>query len=887
MASDLPPIDIRALAEKLLDQIDTLLALWLPGGVRRGHEWVCGSLAGEAGGSLSVCMSGAKAGLWSDFNGGESGPDLVSLYAAIHSIDNAKAAIRLARELGLESVLGLVKTASGAPIAPAANPRPQPAPKKPKPVSEGWSTVVPVPEWAPEPTFAHYHRQPSDLVNVAVYRDGEHLLGHVVRFKTSDGGKDDIPHTFTRSARDGGTKWNWRQWDEPRPLFLADGRRPDGRTVVLVEGEIKAVLLQQTLDAHSPGVYAVVSWAGGCKAWQKGDWSWITDATVLLWPDADSQREKPPRKEIEACTSEEERQALKDAQPYLKPDAQPGMKTMLGIGARLREQGCDVKLLPVPFPGVKERGWDCKNYIQTEGWTGEHIVTSFFAKAYVPGWAADAAAPSGDGPVSTGGGSGGGGESPPDEFVSDGDDEFADYLDFLCKQFKCKRWDIQPSRAMVIKALRTSPHLKGLLGHCQMSFQFVTRKPWPWRKDSGPVGDIDDLRLGDFLHSEYQIKGCSRAALTEAIHTVADENTFHPVREWMETQEWDGKPRLEKWLMHVMHLNPATLKPNLVKYYQLISKFVVLGHVARIFNPGCKFDYSVVLEGPQGRKKSTIIQALVGAEYFSDTKINVSAGKEALEQLRGIMAYEMAEMASLRKADSEEIKQFFSSSSDRYRSAYGRYVQKYPRQLVIWCTTNKRQYLYDQTGNRRFWPVWVGTQVLNLEWLEKYRGQLFAEALKCYRAGDQYWPTEEEERLYIKPEQEKRMVQTGVQGTLYTLLTREGASSSEGRDSNELNMLTKFVTVEMLLRALGVDVGKSTPILEGQIRDWLVEHGWEYGRESKGLRRRGYVQPKVWPPRESADAEVDEPDAESESIDEPAQLAVAAGIFGDGESDPF
>jgi putative DNA primase/helicase len=892
MSGDLPPIKIRELAEALLDHIDTLVPDWLRGGTRRGHEWVCGSLTGEPGGSFSVCLSGAKAGQWADFNTDDKGGDLVSLYAAIHNINNAEAAVRLAREMHLESVAGLVKTASGAPVAPVDNPRNPPV-KKPKPVPEGWATVTPVPDWAPEPTFAHYHRQPDDIANIAAYRDGDALLGHVVRFRTSDGGKDDLPHTFTRSARDGGTKWNWRQWDEPRPLYLADGQRPNGRTVVLVEGEIKAVLLQKTLDAHCPNIYAVVSWAGGCKAWSKADWSWISDATVLLWPDADSQREKPPRAELAACTTDAEREALKEAQPFLKPDAQPGRKAMLGIGARLRDQGCDVKLLPIPFPGSKPSGYDCKDYIEKERWTGEYIAETFFAKAYTPGWDKDAAtAEKRDGPVGAGGadnaGGGGGGSSdlPPDEYASDSDDEFGDYLDFLCKQFKCKRWDIQPNRAMVIKALRVSPHLRDLLGHDQMSFQFVTRKNWPWRVVAGPLEDTDDLRLGDYLSSEYKIKACSRAALTEAMHTVADERSFHPVRDWIESHKWDGKPRLENWLMHVMNQNPKDLAPGLVKYYRLVSKFVVMGHVARIYKPGCKFDYSVVLEGPQGRGKSTLIKTLVGADYFSDTKINVSAGKDALEQLRGIMAYEMAELASLRKADSEEIKQFFSSSEDRYRSAYGRYVQKYPRQLVIWCTTNKRQYLYDQTGNRRFWPVWVGSALLNLAWLEKYRGQLFAEALHLFQAGERYWPTEEEENLYIKPEQEKRMVQTGVQGTLYTLLTREGAHSTEGSSTGELSVLTNFVTIEMLLRALGVDVGKSTPILEGQIRDWLVEHGWEYTRESKGLRRRGYKQPAVWPPKE-IDAEGDVPDMDAEPTDEQAQLAHVAGTFGDGDSDPF
>ncbi len=204
-------------------------------------------------------------------------------------------------------------------------------------------------------------------------------------------------------------------------------------------------------------------------------------------------------------------------------------------------------------------------------------------------------------------------------------------------------------------------------------------------------------------------------------------------------------------------------------------------------------------------------------------------------------------MTAFRRADAEAVKAFFSSRKDRYRGAYGRYVQDHPRQVVIWCTTNKRQYLFDITGNRRFWPVLVPGRA-NLVWLQKFRGQLFAEALHLYLAGERYFPSPEDEEIYFRPEQELRLVETGVQGRLWALLTREGAPAAEGAAQKGYSVNTTFVTIADLVQALGADPGKSSPMLEGQVRDWLNENGWEYLRETSGQRRRGYMRPQVWPP---------------------------------------
>ncbi len=356
--------------------------------------------------------------------------------------------------------------------------------------------------------------------------------------------------------------------------------------------------------------------------------------------------------------------------------------------------------------------------------------------------------------------------------------------------------------------------------------------------------------MGDWRSTTYHLKAASRAALSEAIDTVADAQRFHPVRDWLGGLKHDGKPRLDKWLIHVLGMDPTdttALPPKLKRYFELVGRYMLLGLVARVMKPGCKFDYSPVLEGPGGIGKSTFIKALVGEEFFSDTHFDIGQGKDGMEQFAGVWAYELSELTALRRADSEQVKQFFSSQKDRFRGAYGRYVQDHPRQLVIFCSTNKKQYLYDTTGNRRFWPFWI-KNAINLEWLRKWREQLFAEAMAMFLAGDRIFPSLEEEALYFVPEQEKRLVETSVQSRLYELLTREGAGSSEGKATAELSVLTKFVTIHSLVIALGTDPGKASTLLEGQIRGWLEAREWIYKRASTGTRGYGYVPPPVWPP---------------------------------------
>lgn len=849
--TDLPPINFTALADALLRDADNLVPRWLPGGDRRGHEYVCGSLAGGKGSSCSINLVSGK---WADFASDEKGNDLLSLYAAIHGLSQGKAAAEVAREEGLEDVAGIVKGAD-ASAAPRP-PRPAPPPAKPKPEPEGWLAITPVPGYAPAVNFAHQHRTEADIVKVTEYRLNDDLLGYVVRFRTSDGGKDDIVRTWCESQTKGGARWHWKQWQEPRPLYLPLARLPEGRTVIVVEGEIKAGVLQALLEANAPGVYCVVGWPGGCKAWQKANWAWLAGSTVVCWPDCDSKRVQPTVAERKALPEGDEAalQALKDSKPFLPYNDQPGMKAMRGIGALLRDaHGCIVSLLPVEQPGVLPDGWDCKDAIEADGWTYEQ-VQAFLARAVAlvdtPQAEPAAAAESKkiDSPVGTQGSDLGAEDAGGDaDLVKCGSRLVPSWLAPYYDQEK-KRWTV--SRKTVIAALENAPELQGVVAYDELRNTVVCRRafPWPYSKP-GEIRGADALLLGKWMTDTWGLPSINKASLDEGIQTVAHSQRYHPVREWLGGIVWDKKPRIDRWLMHALGETPATVPAALAEYLGLVGRYWVMGMVWRVMEPGCKFDYCPVLEGSGGLRKSTLVEVLAGSEYYSDTPFEVGRGKEGPEQVQGCWLYEIAELTHFSKAEVGAIKAFISSKVDRYRVAYGSTVEAFPRQCVLVGTTNEDTYLRDRTGNRRFWPVPVRNQI-NTEFVAKYREQLLAEAYELYLQGASYTPSADEEKRLFHPMQESRLVETAVESELLAVLTRKPVAAATG-PLGFVHCEATFVTIAQLVQALGMDAAKAPPGLQGQITAWLKHEGWErVKRQVNGVRAWGFTRPAEWPPKD-------------------------------------
>jgi len=333
--------------------------------------------------------------------------------------------------------------------------------------------------------------------------------------------------------------------------------------------------------------------------------------------------------------------------------------------------------------------------------------------------------------------------------------------------------------------------------------------------------------------------------------------------------------------VHVIGESPETLPTALYEYLCQVGRFWLLAMVYRVMEPGCKFDYCPVLEGPGGMGKSTMLETLASAPFFSDAHFDLTRGKEGQEQVQGIWLYELAELANLGKAEVNLIKAFISSKIDRYRQSYGRVVEAFPRQCVMSGSTNEDTYLRDRTGNRRWWPIPVG-QRINIPWLRKWRDQLFAEAYVLYLQGAAYSPTPEDEaRLYV-PIQESRLVETAVLSEMMHVLTRAPAAAGIGAVVNDL---TEFVTMSQMTLALGVDAAKSSPALEAQIRSWFAQEGWQrVKKQVNGMRAWGYARPRNWPQRDWT------PDAAPAAPNKPSPApAAAAGPSTEQEDDdaPF
>jgi len=238
----------------------------------------------------------------------------------------------------------------------------------------------------------------------------------------------------------------------------------------------------------------------------------------------------------------------------------------------------------------------------------------------------------------------------------------------------------------------------------------------------GHVGEtMDDIELKVRDHINERLGFDPEPKhMRDAIRILAMQNSYDPVREYLDGLRWDGVSRLDTWLSDYLGADDDELT-------RAIGRTTLIAAVRRVRRPGCKFDFVLVLEGSQGTGKSSALKVLAGGEeYFSDEIVIGESYKEQQELLRGKWIVELPELAGLSSAEVRRVKQFTSKSHDRARGAWQRSVEEMPRRCILIGTTNDAQYLRDTTGNRRFWPVVTGT--IDLEGLREVRDQLFAEA---------------------------------------------------------------------------------------------------------------------------------------------------------------
>jgi len=377
-----------------------------------------------------------------------------------------------------------------------------------------------------------------------------------------------------------------------------------------------------------------------------------------------------------------------------------------------------------------------------------------------------------------------------------------------------------PNLANALAALRSAPEIAEVFAFDEMQRATVQLAELPLapggERIAGPlprpVRDVDVSQLQEWLQ-HCGLPKIGREQVHQAVDQRAGERAFHPLREYLDALQWDGRSRLANWLSAYLGAADSA-------YARGIGRLFIIAMIARIFQPGAKADYMLVLEGEQGAGKSRACRTLAG-DYFSDHLPDIR-DKDAAQHLRGKWLIEIAELSAIGKADAEALKSFISRPEEKYRPPYGRKEVTEPRQCVFVGTTNRATYLKDETGARRFWPVKVGR--IDVDALARDRDQLFAEAVAAYRSGAQWWPDAAFEREHIAPEQRQRFEADPWDQTI-----REFALCRD-----------RLTVLEIAEKALFLDKGKVGTTEQRRIAGVLTDMGWTPGRDWQG---RFYAAP--------------------------------------------
>jgi len=306
-----------------------------------------------------------------------------------------------------------------------------------------------------------------------------------------------------------------------------------------------------------------------------------------------------------------------------------------------------------------------------------------------------------------------------------------------------------PILANAIIALDHAPEWQGVLGFDENSKTVIVREPPPWTGDSGFAWtDADTVRAMNWLQrqsDEHLRLVVPKETVHDAVNHVARLHPFHPIKEYLEHEPWDGERRLDCWLYLYLGVTPTD-------YTTAISRCFLISAVARIYQPGCQVDTCLILEGGQGTFKSTALRRLFHP-WFTDQMPDIRT-KDASIQLAGVWLAEFSDLSVFKESNREHLKAFLSRSTDRFRPVRGRYSIDMPRQNVFAGTTNEQYWHGDETGARRFWPVKIGT--IDIPALDRDRDQLWAEALVEYRKGSRWHLTIGEEVLAAEEQEARR-----------------------------------------------------------------------------------------------------------------------------------
>lgn len=412
---------------------------------------------------------------------------------------------------------------------------------------------------------------------------------------------------------------------------------------------------------------------------------------------------------------------------------------------------------------------------------------------------------------------------------------------------------IKSTARNIILILKHDSAIKDRFKFDEFAQRVVLVGDMPWRTmDKGRYwNDSDDAGIRNYLSHRYDIKG--QGIIADAWKEIVTRQSFHPVKDYLNSLTWDGIERAETLLIDYLGAEDSP-------YTRAVTRKSLAAGVARIMRPGVKFDNVLVMVGPQGVGKSYILKKL-GGEWFSDSLLTVQ-GKEAYEQLLGTWIIEMAELSATRKAESEAIKHFISKQEDIFRVSYDRHTSIFPRQCVFFGTTNDSRFLRDKTGNRRFWPVPVGVAQPSADMfkvLDKHQvDMIWAEAVELYRNGETLFLDKATEALAtdIREQHSEEDPYVGVIQEYLETPIPEGWDELEPfqktayikGETHAGQLRTKTCTMEIWVECFGGNRTNCTAQARRDISNALSKiDGWEpYEQHKKTLRFKQFGPQKAY-----------------------------------------
>ena len=400
------------------------------------------------------------------------------------------------------------------------------------------------------------------------------------------------------------------------------------------------------------------------------------------------------------------------------------------------------------------------------------------------------------------------------------------------------------NEANVITALSLDAAFAGALMFDEFRQEIIVARSLPWdpagTAHPRPWGEGDDVRCAEWLQ-RHEIN-VPPVVVGRSVVAVSRNIRIHPVRDYLEALAWDGTPRLDAWAVTYLGAEDTPLHRSMAALWMISA-------VARIMQPGCKADHMLILEGPQGIRKSTALKVLASEPWFTDELAELGS-KDAAQQMRGIWIIEMAELDAIGQADVSRIKAFLSRTTDRYRPPYERYVVTVPRQCVFAGTVNPDTYLRDETGNRRFWPLRCGD--IDLDGLRRDRNQLWAEAVARYRAGAPWWIEDRALVAEASAAQEARYQGDAWDARIERWLVSERKPVNVGYGQFEdwqerfvprAKPLTDVSIGEVLEQALGIEAAKWTRADQMRVGAFFRARKWVKYRAKNPPREWRHVAP--------------------------------------------